>query len=209
MLAEYKKYRKASVEFHSKVVETEQISRETIEDAAKLLGFMQNGRMVLNSDRTIDILFDFLIYDYQIDGKKVIEKFQDNYQHENKIEKELLSAMLNSYTSFFLVEKITEQKVQLYDLINENRIDNFIDLNLIKTGRENLMIFLRLLKFQNFSMTSGVPFVFTDTSAEKLLSEYKNRKKGILLVDDDIKSFIACKKMYDEKGSPTFYKKIK
>ena len=53
MLAEYKKYRKASVEFHSKVVETEQISRETIEDAAKLLGFMQNGRMVLKSDRTI------------------------------------------------------------------------------------------------------------------------------------------------------------
>ena len=208
MFDEYKRYRNASREFHSKVIEAEQISREDIERAGKLLGFMQDGRLVFKSDSETDILFDFLIYDYQIDGENVIEKFQEDYQHENRLEKEILSAMLDSYTSLFQVEKITDQRIQLYDLINENRIENFIDINLIRTGNENFIMFLRRLKFQNFSMSSGVSFLYEKASAEELLSEYENRKKGILLADEAMKSVIVCKKLYDEKGLPVSYGKI-
>jgi hypothetical protein len=74
-----------------------------------------------------------------------------------------------------------------------NKKDNIklIDIAFSKTAIIGLLLFIRLVPFKDFNMTSGVSFVFPEDLKENLLRRYKKLSKKVESDSDSIKRFVS------------------
>ncbi len=110
----------------------------------------------------------------------------------DEMEKEILDALLLSYTSLFKVASIfsAENTILLNDILNKKDNIKLTDIALSKTALPGLLMFIRLVPFKDFNITTGICFAFPGGTEEHLLKRYKKLSKKIKSASESIKRFV-------------------
>lgn len=195
-----KKYRKIGMKLNYKIMD-KCLNRGALKKSAKLLGIVQGGTFVFDSDDETSVLMDFALNDHKVNHKNAIEMYREKYGWKNEIEKEILDARIDSYTSLFKVISIskTEHTLLLRDLLNKKDNMQLTDIGLSRTAIPELLVFFRLVSFKDFNITSGVAFAFPPNMEDLIVRKYKMKRKKIKSNSESIKryvSFFKLSKMY-------------
>ncbi|MGQ9723449.1 MAG: hypothetical protein ACUVXA_19260 [Candidatus Jordarchaeum sp.] len=174
LVEKYVRYREASKKLFDKIMKRT-LSKKALNESGKLLGILQGDTFIFLNENDTDVLMDFALNEYKSNNKNAIEIYRKRIGGENNVEKEILDALLSSYTSLFKVVSVSasESTLVLNDLLNEKENINIIDINFSRTAVPNLLIFIRLIPFKDFNMTSGISLVFPASTKDFFLKRYK------------------------------------
>lgn len=192
LIEKYKTYRKIGMRLNNKMIE-KCLSRDVIKNSAELLGIARGDTLLFDTEDVTSVLMDFAFNDYRADDKNIVEIYQEKIGGKNEIEKEILDALLSSYTSLFKVVSISEEEstLVLNDVLNKEDGIKLMDISLSKTAFPGLLLFTRLLSFKDFNMTSGVSLAFPGEIEGYLLREYERLSKKVGGDSDSIKRFVS------------------
>ncbi|NMX22261.1 hypothetical protein C5S30_07590 [ANME-1 cluster archaeon GoMg4] len=192
IIEEYGTYRQISMELNPKIMDT-CLDHDVLMKSARLLGIVRGGTLIFDSEDETNVLMDFALNEYRVNNKNTIEIYREKIGWQDEIEKDILDALLSSYTSLFKVTSISEAEntLLLNDILNKKDNIKLIDIAFSKTAIIGLLLFIRLVPFKDFNMTSGVSFVFPGDSKENLLRRYKKLSKKVESDSDSIKRFVS------------------
>lgn len=97
----------------------------------------------------------------------------EKYGFKDEIEKEIINAHLLSYTSLFEVADIFEEEsnILLKDLLDKGNKLKLMDIGFSMMASKGLLIFIRILPFEEFNTTSGISFVFENKLKNRLINK--------------------------------------
>ena len=171
----YRRYRVDGRALNHKIIDAT-LDKAATQFAARALGMMgRDNMMVFDSEDETSVLMDCALYEYKVRGKNAVERYQEEIGGETEIERELLAAMVASSTSLFRVESVSRKtySLNLGDLVNEGRIITLMDINFSQHVKPDYLLFLRPVTLENFSMTSGIAFIFPGHMEDELLKRWR------------------------------------
>lgn len=189
---EYKKYREVGTRLTEKAMKA-CLHKDSTKNAAKLLGVLRGNELLLETEEEGTAFMDFVLNDYQVNQKTIYQTFQTQAESISQDERNVLDALTQSYTSLFKVESISPQthSLVLTDLLNEKQGIKLFDFGLSESAVPGLLIFIRLVPFQDTNITSGVIFAFVEAKETYLLKQYKYRAKKVKSDSEAIQRFVA------------------
>ncbi len=127
-----------------------------------------------------------------MDGKNAIQTYREKYGG-NELELDILDALLSSYTSLFKVTSISRAENMLFlsDIINRRERIGLIDIALSETATLGMLLFIRLVSFSDFNMTSGVSFVFPGDLEGYLVRKYRKLSKKVESDSESVRMFVS------------------
>ncbi|UXE58375.1 MAG: hypothetical protein KA717_20015 [Woronichinia naegeliana WA131] len=179
---------------------------QSLKVVGKLLGITEGTTVVLDSEEELNFVMDFSIFEYQVEGKNFVQRYQeDETAKKTEIETEILAAQGLSYTSLF---KITETDpvnatVTLSDLLNNNQELKIININLSQTAYPGLLIFTRIEPFADFNAASGMYALFPEVSERSLLKKMKIMMRKVKSDVESVQRFVAFFKLNRKEGLMT------
>lgn len=187
----YRMYREANRKLNHKVMKA-CLERDVVMKSANLLGIAKRDALLFDSMDETDVLMDFALNDYKVDGRNAIQNYRENYGG-NEPELDILDALLSSYTSLFKVTHISraESLIFLNDIINRQEHMGLIDIALSETGTPGMLLFLRLVSFRDFNMTSGGSFAFPGGLEGYLVRKYKKLSKKVESDSESVRRFVS------------------
>ncbi len=207
IIKEYRKYRDLSNRLVVKIINA-YIDQSVLHYTGNIFGIVKNNQIITRNFREKHALVDFTLFDYKINGKSFIANYH-NKVAEN--EREIWENLLNAYSSFFKVKDVlrNEHVIILQDFLNESQMDfKLIDINLSQTILPKMLLFTRLVPFNDFKITSGVNFAFRNDLEDILLKEYHSLAEKITYDDPAIKRFISFFKLNRKYGMNVFLKNL-
>ncbi len=209
ILKQYKNYRKIGMQLNNKLIKG--IDRDTIMKAAKLLGIVEGDTIVFEEEYESDVLMDVCINEKLNEGKTVVENYIETGGWTNDIEKDILNALMASYTSLFRVDSIckNESSIVMKDMLNDSRELKLIDIGFSNSATEGMLIFTRIIPFDNFNMTSGISFPFVGDIEEYLLRRYRRIKRKYKAEGEAIARFTAFFELNRTDGVLVNYQKVR
>ncbi len=144
LMRKYKTYRKIGRKLNHKIIDV-CLDRDILMRSARLLGIAQGDSFVFDSEEETSVLMDFVLNEYRVNNKNAIEIYQEKVGWQNEIEKDILDALLSSYTSLFKVTSISkaENMLLLNDILNKKDNIKLIDIAFSKTAVHGLLLFIR------------------------------------------------------------------
>jgi len=206
LVEKYKTYRKTAKELNHKIMDS-CLEHDVLMESARLLGIVREDTLIFDSEDETSVLMDFALNEYKVNNKNTIEIYREKIGWQNEIEKEISDALLSSYTSLFKVASITEAEntILLNDILNKKDDIKLIDIAFSESAVPGLLLFIRLVPFKDFNMTSGVSFVFHGELENYLLRKYKKLSKKVKSDSDSIKRFIAFFRLNKTDGIEVRY----
>lgn len=206
LIDKYKTYRKIGKKLNHKIMDS-YLDRSILMKSARLLGIVHGDTLMFDSENETIVLTDFALNEYKVNNKNTIEIYRERIGWQNEIEKDTLDALLSSYTSLFKVASISklENTLVLRDILNKRDNIKLIDIALSKSAISGLLLFIRLVPFKNFNITSGISFVFSGDLEEYLLRKYKKLDKKIKSDSNSIKRFVSFFKLNKTDGMEVVY----
>ena len=206
IIEKYKTYRKVGMELNHKMIDT-CLDHDVLMESARLLGIARGDTLRFDSEDEMNVLMDFALNEYRVNNKNTIKIYLEKMGWQNEIEKDILDALLSSYTSLFKVTSISKAENTLFlnDILNKKNNIKLIDIALSKTAIPGLLLFIRLLPFRDFNMTSGMCFVFSGDLEGYLLRRYKKLRKKVKSDSDSIKRFISFFRLSKTDGIEVRY----
>lgn len=194
---QYRRYRKVGRELNQKIIET-LVDDKILEKAARALGLGKNHRLVLDSEDDLSVLMDFALYEVRQRGKNLVERYQEEKGGSNRIERDLLASMVKAGTGLFKVEGISSQRysLELRGLVEERKVI-LTDINFSQTMIQGLVVFFRPIELADFTMTSGVAFVFPEEMERGLVARWTRW--------DQAERYARFFKLSKSKGLSTLY----
>lgn len=206
IIEKYKTYRQIGRELNHKIMNT-CLDRDVVMKSARLLGIARGDTLIFDSEEETSVLMDFALHEYKVNNQNTIEIYREKMGWENEVEKEILDALISSSTSLFkivLVSKV-ENSLVLNDLLNKKDDIKIIDIAFSETAIPELLLFIRLVPFKDFNMTSGASFVFSGDLEKHLLTRYKTLCKKVKSDSDSIKRFVSFFKLNKTDGMEVRY----
>ena len=80
------------------------------------------------------------------------------------------------------------------------------DVNLSETAEPGLLLFFRLLQYEEFNTTSGISFPFPPDENDRLLGEYADRADTVDAKPESLRRFVAFFDLYREYGIRIHYR---
>jgi len=200
---EYKKIRNVGIDLAYKILNYDKDGRNEIIYAGKILDFWNGQAMQFESDDESDVLMDFLIYERNKKGTKLIDKFCDSDFELNGIEEEILKGMVNYHSSIFEIRDIDQDNCILIiiDLLDNNHREfKLIDIGFSQSARIGLVFFTRLIPIGDINMTSGVSFGFDFSIKDKILNEISFSKLKLKRKLNSTELFIIVHKKSKQYG---------
>lgn len=106
-------------ELHEKIMQTS-LDRTVFIKAARLLGIARGDTLILENEDELGPLMDFALHEYKVNNKNTIEIYKEEAVSLNETEKEILDALLLSYTSLFKIVSISKKEnLLLYKKISK------------------------------------------------------------------------------------------
>ncbi|RLF33140.1 MAG: hypothetical protein DRN07_03330 [Thermoplasmata archaeon] len=206
IIEKYKTYRKIGMELNHKIMDS-CLDRDVLMKSARLLGIARGKTLIFDSEDETSVLMDFALNEYRVNNKNTIEIYREKIGWQNEIEKDILDALLSSYTSLFKVTSIyeAENTLLLNDILNKKDNLKLIDIAFSKTAIPGLLLFIRLIPFKDFNMTSGISFAFPGDLEEYLLRRYKKLSKKVKTDSESIKRFISFFRLSKTDGIEVGY----
>jgi hypothetical protein len=206
----YMQYRQAQRQLNGKVLQT--CPKETMLGAAQALGILEKKNedflVVLGKEDDADVVGDFANVEYRGDsGKTVIEIYREQIGTRDEMEKEILEAMICSQTSLFRITDVIrdEKLVVLEDILNKKDGIRLIDRGLGETAKPKWLIFLRLLRFKAFAMSSGFSFVFHPDHEPYLRRKCMKTSRNLSPRRESLRRFLIFFKLNQELGEEIRY----
>lgn len=211
IVEKYKEYRKIQVGLHNKILE-KCVSKKDFKESTKRLGIYKNNVMVLESVYEKDVIFDYNTYENIKNGKNSVSAFIELGEETTPQEAELLAAMQEATTSLYEVIECQKENgiILLKDLMGDSDvIFKVIDIGLSETLNENFLLFTRLVHLDDFSMTTGLCFIFSINHKQYLLKRSRRLMKKINSGDSSLDRFIAFFHLNRSDGEPMKFNEIK
>ncbi len=205
-IEKYKKYRHAQRKLNQKILETG-LTRDLILEGATLLNIVQGDVLMFESEDESSVLMDFVLHDCKVNNKSIVETYREKGGW-NKIEKEILDALISSYTSLFRITSVSKKDsiVWLNDLLNEKDGIPLTDILFSKTAFPRALLFTRLVQFADFNMSSGVSFAFHGNLERYLLRQYKVLEEKVESDSESVRRFVAFHELSKMKGIDTQFR---
>lgn len=209
LVNEYRQYRRISKEIHNKIIQTS-LKREYCDKTAKFFGIWDKGRIIIDQPTDADYVMDFTLYEKIYGNKSFIAEHVENWSGHCLYTEALIEAVTNAQTSLFEIEEINQKNNMLFlkDLLGHLNDVRIIDINLSKSLPVGGIIFCRLLRLDNFDMTSGVIYSFKPGQKEFLLTEYDCMLKEKNLRHVDRERFLLFRKLNQIHGIRIKYKEV-
>jgi len=167
---EYKEIRQAGIKLAHVILKSDD-SKKNMLYAAELLGFWNGKAMEFEDEDESDVLMNFLLYEKNKKGNKLIDQFYDSEVELDDLEEEILEGMVNSHASLFEVKRFEFPLIILIDLLNKDKEYVLIDLGFSQTGEVGGILYSRLIPIRDIYMTSGVTFAFEPLYKEQVLND--------------------------------------
>lgn len=193
----YLEYREAERDLVRRIVEAHHREGMTVA-AGNALGLVKDDTVQCKFRGEWEATLDFMLNDYRTEGKTMVEHYREHAQPGSEIEKEVLEALLSSYTSLFRIEAVDGKRktISWLDLLNDETRTTVIDPDSLEEiaplpAEPGLLSFFRLVPFADFSMIIGFPFFFQPGSEQKILEKYRRVKDTLPPADESITRFAA------------------
>ncbi len=175
MKERYQKYRNEGQQLNSKLLDT--LSNDELMEAGRILGMTDESgsEEVLYHEGELDMAIqsDFAIHEIEDDGKTCIERFYQAERWDKQIEREILDALQDSYTSLFEIEDVhpDDRLLVLDDVlsIGESPVE-LTDINLSQTANSDDLIFIRSVQLPEMTISSGFVLPFKAVYKAHLIS---------------------------------------
>lgn len=192
LIEKYKIYRKIGMELNHKIMKS-CLDHDVLMKSARLLDIVRGDTLIFDSEDETSVLMDFALNEYRVSNKNTIEIYREKIGWQNEKEKDILDALLSSYTSLFKVISISEAEnaLLLNDILNKKDNIKLMDIGFSKTAVPGLLLFTRLVPLKDFNMTSGVSFIFRGNLEKYLLRRHKKLINTIISDSDSIKRFVS------------------
>ena len=203
----YQRYRNAGMALNHKIIDSIP-GDSALLGSAKALGMKGPGRqLILVSEDDMSVLMDYMLYEYRAKGKNAVERYQTEVGAANQMEEELLAAMLTSYTSLFKSGSVSERTTSLHlsDLLNQDNSLTLMDINFSRSCVPGLLLFIRPIILDKFSMTSGMAFVFPSQEEQFLLKRALHPRRRGQSPRESAKRYQAFYKMSKRRGLEVMY----
>lgn len=209
IIEQYKQYRKAGMQLNNRMIQ--RTDRDLFIKAAALLNMLKGDTIVFKEDYECEVLMDFIINERINGNKSVAETFLQSQDLKNDIEKDILNALISSYTSLFKIESIdrNEKLILLKDILNERDEIKLIDIGFSETASLEMLLFIRIVSFEHFNMTSGISFLFSADQEEYLLRRYRRMKRKYKTQDEAIARFVTFFELNKTNGLFVKYQRVK
>lgn len=150
----YKEWRAAGRDLNITLIK--QLPKTAVPECGKKIGLYKAGTLILNNDDEIAVLYDYCLHHYLRGGKNTIERYlESSTPPPESRDAALLQAMLSSRHSVFKVLEIhPHQGASLLDLVLGDTLE-LMDISLSETGEPGLVVSGRILKLEDFHMSSG------------------------------------------------------
>ncbi len=204
LIAEYKQHRNESKKLGEAVLE-KYTDAQSLETITRLMGIKHGKSIIVDSEEEINFIMDFSLFEYRVDGKNFIERYQASNPELSQNETKILEAKLLAYTSLFKVidANPTSATLLLSDLLNNEQEIALMDINLSLTAEPGHSIFMRLVPFKDINTSSGMFCAFPQSYERALLKEYKIKMKKVKSNIESQQRFIAFYKLGRTKGIAT------
>lgn len=201
LVKKYKQYRKIGKDFSQKILE-KFTDKQSLLAVGKLMGIAPGKTLVFDSEEEMHFVMDFSLFEYQVQGKSFLERYKEENPELNEQEAKLLEAQLSAYTSLFKIRETSPANatVTLEDLFNDGQEVKFLDINLSRTAKPGWLIFMRIVPFPDFNMSSGMFCLFPKNSEKYLLKRYQIMRKKVKLERESVQRFIAFFKLKRKEG---------
>jgi hypothetical protein len=202
----YKEYRSVGQELNEKLVDT--LNDDELMEAARVLGMTdeQGDEEVLYHEGELDMAIqsDFAIHEIERDDTTTLERFYQGEGWGTEIEREILEALRESYTSLFEVEAVhpDDRVLVLHDILGQGEsLIKLTDINLSQTADTDAMIFFRPVRFDEMTVTSGFMFPFESKYKYHLVSVYQQVLDKTESRPESARRFYIFYRMYQKYGS--------
>jgi hypothetical protein len=199
LVDQYRRYRSAGKKLNSKILDA--VMNETVLDtAARDLNLGKNKRLIFDNESEPDVLMDYALYEIPQGGQTLIERYTIEHGGSNRAERDLLEAMLNAKTGLFRVEEVLASRylLNLQEIIDGNRQLSMIDINFSQYPAKNCVLFFRPIELSDFTMTSGISFVFPPKMERELLKQWTQWDRS--------ERYTKCFKLFKSTGIEAEYR---
>lgn len=145
--------------------------------AARSLGLLKNGKLIIKNEADMDRFTDFLINDHiDQNGKTVVTKYLEQKANGlTKDEKIILDSLLLAKPSLYEVIEIdrSNSSITLTDILNEEPDYIVTDLGLSQSSILGKLLFTRLVCLEDIRFTSGAAMLFEGIHKNELLEKRK------------------------------------
>ena len=207
-LEQYRRYREAGQALNTKILR-ECVDREAIMESAQLLGIERDGDALLyDVEADMTVHYEFLLNEYRQHGQTPVQRYYDQDHWETEIERTTLEALLEAATSLFTITAIdeTNKQLTLIDLLDDDRDEIIVtDVNLSETAKPGVLLFSRLVPYNELTMTSGVSFPFPADEEDRLLREYEQQVDDIESQSESVQRFACFFDLYKDYGIRIHY----
>ncbi|MGA2403280.1 MAG: hypothetical protein ABSG91_16490 [Syntrophobacteraceae bacterium] len=168
LLDTYKRLRNVNKALNGQFIR--QLAKKSVLECAKKLGLAKGKVMIFDSEDEFPALMDFCLYNSRMGGKTVIERYaQQTPPPPESDEMKVLQAMLDSYFSVFMVERVyTGRGVSLSSFGQEQVF--LMDLGLGDTAVSGMSMAGRVLPFPDFHMSAGALLPLYEETVIKAVS---------------------------------------
>ena len=202
-LERYRRYREIGRELNSKILD-ECTDREAVQESARLLRFdLDDGAIVYGAESDVTVHQEFVLNEYRRDDRTAIEQYYEDERWASETERTILEALVDAETSLFEITAVdeTDKHLVVTDLLSDDDEEVTVtDVNLSETADPGLLLFFRLLQYEEFNTTSGISLPFPPDEKDRLLDAYAHRTDQSDAQPESIRRFVAFFDLYRDYG---------
>jgi len=202
----YKKYRTDGQELNEKLLDT--LTDDELMESGRFLGMTkeEGGEEVLYHEGELDMAIqsDFAIHEIERDSTTALERFYQAEQWDTQIEREILEALRESYTSLFAIEAVhpDDRLLVLHDVLGQGEsLIELTDLKLSQTATTDALIFFRPVRLDEMTITSGFMLPFQSRYKDHLVSVHQQVLDKTESRPEAVRRFYIFYRMYQKYGS--------
>lgn len=203
----YHQYRNVGQDLNTDIFNAE-LDHDEIMDSAAVLGIDTDGNEMHYDDEEQAVThMDFALNDYRIDGQTAVERYRDARAWDSEVERDILDHLVQAETSLFKLTSVDPKESQLVltDLLNGEEGIKLTDINYSKSATPGILLFCRLVPYEQFNMTSGVSMPFPGQVEEHLLSVVEQVNEKVTSHHEDVIRFRTFFEMYRKYGYNATY----
>ena len=171
LLVRYRRSREVRFRLNNLLVKM--ISKKTMEECGRILGFFRKGTLFFNSESETALLMDYCLYYPQPDGRNLVEKYlAKSPPPPGSDEIVALQEMTHAYYSIFQVIEVERGVgVSVRDFLRGET--GFIaDVGFGNTAHCNMMMATRVIPTEGYLMTGGAGLPVTESAAKRISEEF-------------------------------------
>lgn len=210
-IEQYEKYHRAGEELNNKLLDAQ--SDEELMEAAQFLGMTveKDGEEYAHHESELEIAAhaDFVINEAGRNEKTGAERYYEAERWDSEVEKEILEALQETYTSLFRVESTDsdEGRLVLEDLLEQGKSPlEMTDTGLSEVAKTGALMFFRPVQVRDIRMTSGFLFPFDGPPQDHLVEVYEQAIEKTESGDDpkpeSARRFYVFYRLYEKYGAP-------